>query len=58
MSKGATERPNTADINLLAELFDRAQSLPHGPEQAAALDEIKSFQRRLATIFSSMSTRE
>ena len=42
--------PNPSDINLLSELFDRAQVLPLGPERAAALKEIRGFQRRLAAI--------
>jgi hypothetical protein len=50
MSDGAIEVPNRSDIDLLADLLDRAQLLPDGPERAATFKAIKDFQRRLAAI--------
>ena len=50
MSDAAIEVPNSPDINLLANLLERAQRVPAGPERTAVLVEIRDFQRRLAAI--------
>jgi hypothetical protein len=51
MSEGAIEEPNNRDIDLLADLLERAQQLPEGAERIAALNEIKGFQERLIAFF-------
>ena len=50
MSDAAIEVPNSTDIDLLADLLQRAQQLPVGPERTAVLLEIRDFQRKLAAI--------
>ena len=50
MSDGAIDVPNSSDINLLADLLERAQRLPEGHERTAIILEIGNFQRRLAAI--------
>ena len=51
LNDGKSVQPNSSDLDLLANLLDRAQMLPLGPERAAALLEIRSFQQRLAAIW-------
>ena len=58
MSDGAVVQPNRSDLDLLADLLDRAQKLPPGPERSAALREIRSFQKRLAMIWLQTATNE
>ena len=55
MSDGPMERPDGDDLDLLADLLDRAQLLPVGPERTAALQEIRSFQKRLAAMMAANS---
>jgi hypothetical protein len=50
MSDGAIRVPNNYDVDLLADLLQRAQQLPEGPERTAVLLEIRDFQRKLAAI--------
>ena len=46
--------PDATDVHelmlLLMRIFERVRRLPRGPERAAALEQIKDFQRRLEII--------
>jgi hypothetical protein len=53
MSGAAQQAPKFSDVHelmiLLANLLDAAQQLSPGPERTAAFEQIRDFQRRLAT---------